>query len=112
MNNFDKQEENFRIKLIEALSSMSTHVNWWMHNVWHKKLEVVLKSRALIADQAWPQGYKTFFMLGSSETKFILLINVKMPIIVGILTFMSRINYRLLGSKPEILIYLGYFSIY
>ena len=32
-----------------------------------------------------------------------LLINVKMPtIIVGILTFISRINYRLWQSEPEI----------
>ena len=37
-------------------------------------------------------GYKAFFMLSSAELKFILLINVKMKI-VGILTFMSRINY-------------------
>ena len=33
-----------------------------------------------------------------------------MPTIVGILTFISRINYRLRSSKPSI--YLGYFSIY
>ena len=31
--------------------------------------------------------YKTFFMLNAVETKFILLINV------GILTFLSRVNY-------------------
>ena len=68
----------------------------------------------------WPQGYKTFFMLNSSEHEistadqklkyrqmkmflalslsdvvFIMLINVKMPTIVGILTFMSRINFVL-----------------
>ena len=35
-----------------------------------------------------------------------------MPTIVGILTFISRINYRLWSSKPEISIYFGYFSIY
>ena len=63
------------------------------------------------------RGYKTFFTLNSTEheissaltTKipankeflalslsgvvFIMLINVKMPTIVGILTFMSRINF-------------------
>ena len=46
--------------------------------------------------------------------KFILLINVKMPTTVGILTFISRINYWLsiFNSKPEISIYLGYISIY
>ena len=61
-------------------------------------------------------GYKTFFMLISNENEIstahknynaepastllsdvliILLINVKMPTIVGILTFMSRINFIL-----------------
>ena len=65
----------------------------------------------------WPRGYVTFFMLNSDEHEilnaykykkyqeiwlflssdkprvlFFLLLNVKMPIIVGILTFMSRKN--------------------
>ena len=68
-----------------------------------------------------PQGYKSFFMLNSTEHEistahknykkkrqikkllalslsdvvFIMLINGKMPTIVGILTFMSRINFVL-----------------
>ena len=37
-----------------------------------------------------PQGYKKFVMLNSAEHEHFLLINVKMPTIVGILTFMSR----------------------
>ena len=32
------------------------------------------------------------FMINSSETEMILLIDIKMPTIVGILTFISRIN--------------------
>ena len=40
----------------------------------------------------WPRGYETFFMLNSAEYIEILLINVKMPTIVGILTFISMIN--------------------
>ena len=60
-----------------------------------------------------PQGYKTFFMLNSAEIKiYSALINVKMPTIVGILTFISRINDWLLWFKPEISIDFGYFSIY
>ena len=35
---------------------------------------------------------KLFFMLNSAEQEIILLINVKMPTIVGILTFISMIN--------------------
>ena len=66
-----------------------------------------------------PLGHKTFFMLNSltfrastqlsmkfqlllktlalslSDVVFIMLINVKMPTIVGILIFMSRINFVL-----------------
>ena len=71
-------------------------------------------------DQYWPRGYKTFFMLKSVEHEiskahkyinikkfnffsgsgkprmvFFLLMNVKMPTIVGILPFMSRKNFML-----------------
>ena len=51
-------------------------------------------------------------MLNSAEINFILLLNVKMPTIVGILTFISRINDQLLWFKPEIFNDIGYFSIY
>ena len=44
--------------------------------------------------------------------KFILLINVKMPTIVGILTFMSRINYLFLSFEPEFSTNFYYFNIY
>ena len=63
----------------------------------------------------WARGYNFFFMLNSTKHKlstayrqmnkflalnlsdvvFIMLINVKMPTFVGILTFMSRINFVL-----------------
>ena len=39
-------------------------------------------------------GKKQFLDLSLSDNVFIMLINVKMPTIVGILTFMSRINFR------------------
>ena len=39
---------------------------------------------------------KKFFVLRLSDFVFIMLINVKMPTIVGILTFMSRINFMLI----------------
>ena len=58
------------------------------------------------------QGYKTFFMLNSDETKIILLINVKMPTNVDILTFMSRINYWFLSFEPEFSTNFDYLSIY
>ena len=47
-------------------------------------------------------GYKTFFMLNPTEPEiFILLINVKMPTIVGILTFISMINTTPEGLKAK-----------
>ena len=46
-----------------------------------------------------PEVKKLFFMLKSAETKIYLAqqnkFNVKMPTIVGILTFISRVNYKL-----------------
>ena len=44
--------------------------------------------------------------------KFILLINVKMRAIVGILTFISRINDLLCRFKPKIFNDSGYLSFY
>ena len=29
-------KKSFRNKLIEALNSVSTHLNWWVHNVVHR----------------------------------------------------------------------------
>ena len=39
-----------------------------------------------------PRGYKTFCILRSNECGFIMLINVKMPTIVGIFTIMSMVT--------------------
>ena len=49
----------------------------------------------------WPRGYKTFFMLNSTEHEFFLLINVKMPTIVGILTFINGKSSILGLSEPK-----------
>ena len=38
------------------------------------------------------RGYKTFFILSSTKLEIIMLINVKMPTVVGILTFASMMN--------------------
>ena len=61
------------------------------------------------SSESRPQDYKTFLCSAQLRLKFILLKNVKMPTTVGILTFMSRINYSLLCLFS---IYLGYFGIY
>ena len=41
------------------------------------------------------QQMKKFHALSLSDVAFIMLINVKMPTIVGIVTFMRRINFML-----------------
>ena len=48
------------------------------------------------------RGYKTFFMLNSTEHEiFFQLINVKMPTVVGILTCMSGKNTILGLIEPK-----------
>ena len=42
---------------------------------------------------------KKFLALSPSDVVFIMPLNVKMPMIVGILTFMSRINFMLSGVE-------------
>ena len=69
-----------------------------------------------------PEGIKLFSCSTQLRLKFILLINVKMPTIVGIfniiptivgiLTFISRINYCLTEFMSEFSTVFGYFSIY
>ena len=51
--------------------------------------------------QPGPEVIKLFSCSAQLRLKFILLINVKMPTIVGILTFISRINYQILSYEPE-----------
>ena len=48
-----------------------------------------------------PEVIKPFSYSIQLSTKFILLINVKMPTIVGILTFISMINKHLRDLKQE-----------
>ena len=57
-----------------------------------------------------PQTIKLFSC--SAQLRLELLINVKMPTIVGILTFISRMNYRRWQSYPEISTNFIYFSNY
>ena len=53
---------------------------------------------------------KLFSCSTQLNTKFILLINVKMPTIVGILTFMSRINTTSERLKSRIGLYFSFYE--
>ena len=55
------------------------------------------------------KDYEKKFMLISAEHEIFLLINVKMPTIVGILTSMSRQNNFLCLSEPKTTEFLGFF---
>ena len=52
------------------------------------------------------QDYKNNFMLNSAEHEIFLLTNVKVPIIVGILTFMSRKAYKSLENAEFLDIFI------
>ena len=59
-----------------------------------------------------PKVIKLFSCSTQLSLKFILLINVKMLTNVGILTFISWINYQFLRFEPEFSNNFDYFSIY
>ena len=59
-----------------------------------------------------PRGYKTFSCSTQLSTKFILLINVKMPTIVGILTLISMIDTTAERLKARNFFICQYFSFY
>ena len=59
-----------------------------------------------------PGVIKLFPCSTQLSTKFILLINVKMPTIVGILTFMSRINATSKGLRARKVFIFQHFSFY
>ena len=64
-------------------------------------LQLVLNCFEIPYARAQARGYTTVFMLHSIEHEFFLIINVKMPTIVGILTFMNRKNSIISLSEPK-----------
>ena len=67
---------------------------WLIYSCSHSSADMVLSVKAC-AQSSGPEVIKLFSCSAQLRLKFILLINVKMPTIVGILTFISRINYRI-----------------
>ena len=75
------------------------------------KFQLLIKTKILT---------KKFLALSLSDVVFILLINAKMPTIVGILTFMSRINFMLslveyekgfITSGPEVKLWVDILTL-
>ena len=79
--------------LNSLLTSYSVATNWTEQLTQMKSIHIYMYEYKAVGCKYWSRGYKTFFMLSSMRLKFILLMTVKMPTIVGILTFISRINY-------------------
>ena len=52
----------------------------------------LIYAKSVFKRRCWPQGHNFFSCSNQLITKFIMLINVKMPTNVGILTFISMIN--------------------
>ena len=65
-----------------------------------------------VSHDTGPEVIKLFSCSAQLRLKFILLINVKMPTIVGILTFMRRINYQILRYELKFSTNFDYLSIY
>ena len=63
-------------------------------------------------EQSGPEVVKLFPCSTELSTKFILLINVKMPTIVGILTFISMANTAYERLKAKNFFICQYFSFY
>ena len=61
--------------------------------------QLSLKIQLLIKNKCWK--ITTFLAFNLTHVAFIMLINVKMPTIVGILTFMSMINFMLSWVEHE-----------
>ena len=63
--------------------------------------------------EAWLRGCKTLFMLNSTKHEiYIMLINVKMQIVHGILTFISMINTIFESLKAKYIFHFSAFGFY
>ena len=67
----------------------------------------VVKKSQITNKYARSRGYKTFLYSTQLSTKSILLINVKMPKIVGILTFINIKIKHLRETKQEASLFVG-----
>ena len=76
-----------------------------------RTVSAVLAEYVMVTQTQRPPGYKTFSCSTQLNTKFILLINVKMPTI-GILTFLGMINTISESLKAKTVLIVQHFSFY
>ena len=75
-------------------------------------MSYIPKTGFLASSKTGPEVIKLFPCSTQLSTKFILLINVKMPTIVGILTLISMINTTSQWLKARNFLICRYFSFY
>ena len=80
--------------------------NSWVHGARIVSLEILLQSVV-----HGPEVIKLFPCSTQLSTKFIMLINVKMPTVVGILTFISMINATVERLKARNFLICRYLSL-
>ena len=80
-----------------------------LKNAGETKCPIYLKNKSSLSTrEIWPQGYTTFSCSTQVSMKIFLLINAKMPTIVGILAFISRKNSILGLLESKKLLFLAF----
>ena len=102
---------------LDALLLLNTYILeiqlFWTAHHYQVNLDKVKNHVALSIGQfIRPRGYKTFSYSTQLNRKFIRLINVKMPTIVGILTLISMINTTYERLKARNFVIRRYFSFH
>ena len=89
-----KENETWTDQLFECWVILNTFFDFWffLKLFFQKILSAIPSCIKQCGSRSGPEVIKLFPCSTQLSTKFILFINVKMPTIVGILTFISRIN--------------------
>ena len=100
-----RQSKLFKFLFIKCYPSMEKEIakyydRNYFYSLRHRVKSIYSSRSSCCCKRIRPRGYKTFFMLTQLSIKFFLLIHVKMPTIVGILTCMSGKNNILGLSEP------------
>ena len=77
---------------ISDIGSWIRHCTIYMASSAKLALDLGIHAGCFCREKTWPRGYKNVPCSNQLSTKFIMLINVKIPTVVGILTFVSMIN--------------------
>ena len=85
--------------VVDLLDADCSHDGIVLSNILSTCLEYLFSFVRHVPDR--PRGYKLFLCSTQLSMKFFLLINVRMPTIVGILTFMSSKNSIISLSEPH-----------